>query len=169
VALTLRQSQNLHAELLLRRLGASGTVADGLAARQAALAPAQLPPGSTSLYDGSGMSTYNRTSPRALVALLRWGLAQPWGPLAGRMAHRRAERHAEGRLRGTALDGQLRAKTGTLMGTQALAGLLPAASGRVLTFAVLVNDLPEGKAQRLPSTRSCWRWPPPFIEPAPGR
>jgi D-alanyl-D-alanine carboxypeptidase/D-alanyl-D-alanine-endopeptidase (penicillin-binding protein 4) len=81
VALTLRQSQNLHAELLLRRLGASGTVADGLAARQAALAPAQLPPGSTSLYDGSGMSTHNRTSPRALVALLRWGQAQPWGPL----------------------------------------------------------------------------------------
>ncbi|HIQ18185.1 MAG TPA: D-alanyl-D-alanine carboxypeptidase/D-alanyl-D-alanine-endopeptidase [Novosphingobium capsulatum] len=147
VALTLRQSQNLHAELLLRRLGASGTVADGLAARQAALAPAQLPPGSTSLYDGSGMSTYNRTSPRALVALLRWGLAQPWGPLwqagwpiAGQNGT------LKGRLRGTALDGQLRAKTGTLMGTQALAGTFPAASGRVLTFAVLVNDLPEGKS-----------------------
>jgi D-alanyl-D-alanine carboxypeptidase/D-alanyl-D-alanine-endopeptidase (penicillin-binding protein 4) len=62
------------------------------------------------------------------------------------MAHRRAERHAEGRLRGTALEGQLRAKTGTLMGTQALAGTFPAASGRVLTFAVLVNDLPEGKS-----------------------
>lgn len=145
VALTLRQSQNLHAELLLRRLGASGTVADGLAARQAALAPAQLPPGSTSLYDGSGMSTYNRTSPRALVALLRWGLAQPWGPLwqagwpiAGQ------DGTLKGRLRGTALDGQLRAKTGTLTGTQALAGTFPAASGRVLTFAVLVNDLPEG-------------------------
>lgn len=147
VALTLRQSQNLHAELLLRRLGASGTVADGLAARQAALAPAQLPPGSTSLYDGSGMSTYNRTSPRALVALLRWGLAQPWGPLwqagwpiAGQSGT------LKGRLRGTALEGQLRAKTGTLMGTQALAGTFPAASGRVLTFAVLVNDLPEGKS-----------------------
>jgi D-alanyl-D-alanine carboxypeptidase/D-alanyl-D-alanine-endopeptidase (penicillin-binding protein 4) len=47
-------------------------------------------------------------------------------------------------LRGTALDGRLRAKTGTLLGTQTLAGLLPTADGHTLTFAALVNDLPEG-------------------------
>jgi D-alanyl-D-alanine carboxypeptidase/D-alanyl-D-alanine-endopeptidase (penicillin-binding protein 4) len=80
VALTLRQSQNLHAELLLRRLTPSGTVSAGLAARNAALAPVGFAPGSVSLYDGSGMSTHNRVTPRALVNLLRWGQAQPWGP-----------------------------------------------------------------------------------------
>jgi len=144
IALTLRDSQNLHAELLLRRLSPAGTVAAGVAARLAALAPANLPAGSVSLYDGSGMSTYNRVTPRALVALLGWGQAQPWGaswiggfPVAGQSGTLKA------RLRGTALDGQLRAKTGTLLGTQALAGVVPTADGHRVTFAVLVNDLPE--------------------------
>lgn len=147
VALTLRQSQNLHAELLLRRLAATGTVADGLTARMAALQAAGLPPGSVSLYDGSGMSTYNRVTPRALALLLRWGQAQPWGadwiagfPVAGQTGTLRA------RLKGTALDGKLRAKTGTLLGTQALAGFLPTAAGHTLAFAVLVNDLPDGNS-----------------------
>jgi D-alanyl-D-alanine carboxypeptidase/D-alanyl-D-alanine-endopeptidase (penicillin-binding protein 4) len=78
------------------------------------------------------------------VALLRWGQAQPWGatwiggfPVAGQSGTLKA------RLRGTALDGQLRAKTGTLLGTQALAGVVPTADGHRITFAVLVNDLPE--------------------------
>ncbi|GHD01881.1 D-alanyl-D-alanine carboxypeptidase/D-alanyl-D-alanine-endopeptidase [Novosphingobium pokkalii] len=145
VALTLRQSQNLHAELLLRRLTPSGTVSAGLAARGAALAPVGFAPGSVSLYDGSGMSAHNRVTPRALVNLLRWGQAQPWGaawldgfPVAGQSGT------LKGRLRGTALDGRLRAKTGTLLGTQTLAGILPSTDGHMLTFAALVNDLPEG-------------------------
>jgi len=145
IALTLRQSQNLHAELLLRRLSPAGTVAAGRAARDAALAPAALPPGSLSLYDGSGMSSYDRVTPRALVTLLRWGNAQPWAtlwraglPVAGQSGT------LKNRLHGTPLEGKLAAKTGTLMGTQALAGFLTTARGRTLTFAVLVNDLPEG-------------------------
>jgi serine-type D-Ala-D-Ala carboxypeptidase/endopeptidase (penicillin-binding protein 4) len=145
IALTLRQSQNLHAELLLRRLSPAGTVAAGRAARDAALAPAALPPGSVSLYDGSGMSSYDRVTPRALVTLLRWGNAQPWSalwraglPVAGQSGT------LKNRLRGTPLEGKLAAKTGTLMGTQALAGFLTTALGHTLTFAVLVNDLPEG-------------------------
>ncbi|WP_333840570.1 D-alanyl-D-alanine carboxypeptidase/D-alanyl-D-alanine endopeptidase [Novosphingobium sp.] len=145
IALTLRQSQNLHAELLLRRLSPAGTVAAGRAARDAALAPAALPPGSVSLYDGSGMSSYDRVTPRALVTLLRWGNAQPWSalwraglPVAGQSGT------LKNRLRGTPLEGKLAAKTGTLMGTQTLAGFLATAHGRTLTFAVLVNDLPEG-------------------------
>lgn len=145
IALTLRQSQNLHAELLLRRLTPAGTVAAGRAARDAALAPAALPPGSVSLYDGSGMSSYDRVTPRALVTLLRWGNAQPWAtlwraglPVAGQSGT------LKNRLRGTPLEGKLAAKTGTLMGAQTLAGFLTTARGRTLTFAVLVNDLPEG-------------------------
>jgi len=145
IALTLRQSQNLHAELLLRRLAPDGSVAAGRTARMAALAAAGFAEGAVSLHDGSGMSTYNRVTPRALVQLLRWGAAQSWAPLwraglpvAGRDGTLKA------RLRGTPLEGRLAAKTGTLAGTQALAGFLTAASGRELTFAVLVNDLPDG-------------------------
>ena len=75
-------SQNLHAELLLRRLGliaGSGSIEDGVAAIAAMMARAGVPRTAWDLSDGSGMSTYNRLSPRAVAAVLRWAAAQPWG------------------------------------------------------------------------------------------
>jgi D-alanyl-D-alanine carboxypeptidase/D-alanyl-D-alanine-endopeptidase (penicillin-binding protein 4) len=141
-----KASQNLHAELLLRRIGrvaGTGSVADGLAAVDAVLARAGVPRAAYDLSDGSGMSTYNRVSPRGMVTLLRWIAAQPWGPswratlpVAG------VDGTLRRRFRGTALEGRLFAKTGTLNATHALAGYMLARSGRVLTFAVYANDIP---------------------------
>jgi D-alanyl-D-alanine carboxypeptidase/D-alanyl-D-alanine-endopeptidase (penicillin-binding protein 4) len=141
-----KASQNLHAELLLRRIGrvaGTGSVADGLAAVDAMLARAGVPRAAYDLSDGSGMSTYNRVSPRGMVTLLRWIAAQPWGPswratlpVAG------VDGTLRRRFRGTALEGRLFAKTGTLNATHALAGYMLARSGRVLTFAVYANDIP---------------------------
>ncbi|HEY0411971.1 MAG TPA: D-alanyl-D-alanine carboxypeptidase, partial [Allosphingosinicella sp.] len=48
------------------------------------------------------------------------------------------------RFRGTALEGRLFAKTGSLNATSALAGYMIAKSGRTLTFALYANDVPEG-------------------------
>jgi len=141
-------SQNLHAELLLRRAGAlrgTGSVADGLAAVERTMAAAGVPRIAWDVSDGSGMSTYNRVTPRAMVRLIGWAGAQPWGrrwlatlPVAG------VTGTLARRFRGTPLEGRLRAKTGSLSGTGALAGTLVAASGRTLTFAAYANDVPGG-------------------------
>ena len=143
-------SQNLHSELLLRRVAledGDGTLENGAAAIQAMLTAAGVPRIGYDFSDGSGMSTYNRVSPRATVGLLRWGARQRWGaawrdslPIAG----------VDGTLRrrfvGTPLAGNLRAKTGTLNATNALGGYFTAASGQELTFAFYANDVPNGQS-----------------------
>jgi D-alanyl-D-alanine carboxypeptidase/D-alanyl-D-alanine-endopeptidase (penicillin-binding protein 4) len=145
--LTNKVSQNLHAELLLRRAAmvrGSGSVADGHAALDALLAQAGVPRWQYDFSDGSGMSTYNRVTPRATVGLLRWAATQPWGgawratlPVGG------IDGTLARRFKGTALDGKLFAKTGTLNASNALGGYLIAASGRTLTFAAYANDMPQ--------------------------
>ncbi len=143
-------SQNHHAELLLRRIsrhGGSGSLADGLAAEQALFAAAGVPREGYDFSDGSGMSTYNRVSPRAAVTLLRWAAAQSWGqawfaslPIAG------VDGTLQRRFVGTPLAGNLAAKTGTLNATNAISGMFRAASGRKLTFAFFANDVPNGQS-----------------------
>jgi D-alanyl-D-alanine carboxypeptidase/D-alanyl-D-alanine-endopeptidase (penicillin-binding protein 4) len=143
-----RDSQNLHAELLLRRLGllsGAGSVADGLMQVEALAAHAALPRSSWDLADGSGMSTYNRVTPRAMVALLRWIGGQPWGATwRGTLATGGVDGTIARRFKGSALEGKVFAKTGTLNATNALAGYLIARSGRTLTFALFANDVPSG-------------------------
>ncbi|MBV9930498.1 MAG: D-alanyl-D-alanine carboxypeptidase/D-alanyl-D-alanine-endopeptidase [Alphaproteobacteria bacterium] len=145
---TMKASQNLHAELLLRRLGATtgtGSIADGLTAVRAALSRAGISERAVDLSDGSGMSTYNRVTPRGVVAWLRWAAGQPWGgawratlPVGG------VDGTLARRFRGGPLEGRISAKTGTLNQTSALAGYLVARSGRTLTFAAYANDIPQG-------------------------
>lgn len=140
-------SQNLHAELLLRRLGlakSERSIADGQAVVSAMLAEAGVSANQVTLSDGSGMSSYNRVAPRATVRLLQWSQRQPWGadyraslPVGG------ADGTLRRRFAGTPLQGRIFAKTGTLNATNALAGWLMAASGKVLTFAIYANDVPE--------------------------
>ena len=143
-----KQSQNLHADLLLRRIGrqtGSGSVADGLAALQQILARAGIPAASVTFADGSGMSSYNRITPRAATTLLDWIARQPWGaawretlPVAGHDGTLR------NRFKGTALEGKLFAKTGSLNAARALSGYFVAKSGRTFAFSALANDMPDG-------------------------
>lgn len=140
-------SQNLHAELMLRRVGlaaGTGSIADGVAAVQAMMEQAGVPRTGWDISDGSGMSTYNRLAPRSIVKLLRWIAGQPWGtrwretlPIAG------GDGTLVRRFRGTPLEGRLFAKTGSLNATNALSGYLVAKSGRTVTFSAYANDVPE--------------------------
>ncbi len=141
-------SQNVHAELLLRRVGlvdGDGSIDDGVAAVAAMMERAGVPRTAWDISDGSGMSTYNRLSPRGVARLLRWIAAQPWGaswreslPIAG------VDGTLTNRFRGTALERRLFAKTGTLNATNALSGYMVAQSGRTLTFSFFANDVPGG-------------------------
>ncbi|MES2054816.1 MAG: D-alanyl-D-alanine carboxypeptidase/D-alanyl-D-alanine-endopeptidase [Pseudomonadota bacterium] len=141
-------SQNLHAELMLRRVSyrdGSGSIADGAAAVGAMLERAGVPRRAYDFSDGSGMSSYNRVAPRGVTILLRWIAGQPWGaafretlPIAG------VDGTLAKRFSGTALERRLFAKTGTLNASSALSGYMTGKSGRTLIFSIYANDMPEG-------------------------
>lgn len=144
-ARTLKASQNLFAEMLLRRDVGEGTAAAGLKRYDALFAAAGAVRRGWDFADGSGMSSYNRLSPRASVALLRWAAGRPFAatfkaslPVAG------VDGTLAARFKGTALEGRVFAKTGSLSGASALSGYLTARSGRTLTFAFFANDMPSG-------------------------
>lgn len=140
-------SQNLHAELMLRRVGrvaGSGSIADGQAALRKVMAEAGVPQEGFFFADGSGMSSYNRISPRAAVTLLGWAARQPWGmawretlPVGG------VDGTLRGRFRDTPLAGKLFAKTGSLNASRALSGYLVTARGQTLVFSTIANDVPD--------------------------
>lgn len=142
-----KESQNLHTELMLRRVSrnaGSGSIADGQAVMRRVMTEAGLPATGYFFADGSGMSSYNRISPRAAVGLLSWIARQPWGtdwratlPIAGR------DGTLQNRFKGTILEGKLFAKTGTLNASRALSGYFIARSGQTLVFSALANDMPE--------------------------
>jgi D-alanyl-D-alanine carboxypeptidase/D-alanyl-D-alanine-endopeptidase (penicillin-binding protein 4) len=148
VSIINKDSQNNHAETMLRRIGrlrGEGSLAHGLAAAREMLDKAGVPREGYDFSDGSGMSTYNRLSPRASIGLLRWASSQPWGeqwyaslPLAG------VDGTLKRRFIGTPLQGNLAAKTGTLNATNALSGRFRARTGKLLTFAFFANDVPDG-------------------------
>jgi D-alanyl-D-alanine carboxypeptidase/D-alanyl-D-alanine-endopeptidase (penicillin-binding protein 4) len=143
-----KESQNLHSELMLRRIArqaGSGSIADGQEAVRQVMRQAGVAETSYDFSDGSGMSSYNRISPRAAVGLLSWIAHQPWGmawrgtlPIAGR------DGTLQNRFLGTILEGKLFAKTGSLNASRALSGYLTTRSGRTLIFSVLANDMPDG-------------------------
>lgn len=143
-----KDSQNLHAQALFRRLGSaggSGSEEWSVKALGTVMDRAGVPRAGYDFSDGSGMSTYNRISPRAAVALLRWIDTQPWAdawyaslPVAGQDGTLRR------RFLGTPLAGNLAAKTGTLNATNALSGTFRTRSGRRFTFAFFANDVPNG-------------------------
>ena len=143
----MKQSQNLHAELLLRRVGLAkgdGTREAGLKQVSDMLTEIGVPRWSWDFFDGSGMSTYNRVTPRTVAQLLRWTTQQPWAtqfhdtlPIGG------VDGTLRRRFAGTSLEGRIFAKTGTLMGTNALSGFLTTKSGKTLIFSAYANDRPS--------------------------
>ena len=151
VTVTLKVSQNLHAELYQRLLGRlegdDGSIAQGARVVRAFLIQAGVDPGDFVFFDGSGLSPIDLITPRAATTLLAYAARQPWGELYRSSL-------PEGGVDGTlsdrfqhALRGRVFAKTGTLAEVNALSGYLTARSGRTLVFSILCNDRePEGDA-----------------------
>ncbi len=76
VCVTNKESQNLHAELLLRAVGREragvGSTAAGLQVERAFLKAAGVVDGDVVMSDGSGLSPGDLVTPRAMVTLLRY-------------------------------------------------------------------------------------------------
>lgn len=143
-----KQSQNLHAELLLRRLGlieGDGSRQAGLAVVESMLTEAGAPRWAWDFADGSGMSVYNRVTPQMTADFLLWTSRQPWGPaFRDTLPIGGIDGTLRRRFTGTSLEGRIFAKTGTLRGTNALSGFMLTKSGQMLVFAAFANERPTG-------------------------
>lgn len=139
-----KPSQNLHAEILLRLLGAhaggDGSADGGHEVVQGFLAGAGVAADAVALQDGSGLSRSDLLSPRSLVQLLVAMDRHPHAavfrdslPVAG------VDGTLKNRMKGTAAEGRVAAKTGTIRHVNALAGYLTTRSGERLAFAFLAN------------------------------
>ncbi len=144
----LQVSDNDGAEVLGHQTGLAvnghGSFAGGAAAVQQTLSGLGIDLQGAQIYDGSGLSRHDRLRAETLVAVLQ---------LASTADHPELRSVVTG-LPVAAYDGSLadrldrspgrgwvRAKTGTLTGTSALAGLVTDARGRVLVFAFVSNHI----------------------------
>lgn len=149
-----KQSQNLHTELILRQLGASGgrhepdvyqrpkpTLARGNEARRQFLQKAGIDVAPLSLRDGSGLARQDLVTPRATARLLEFMLTHTHAnvfreslTIAG------ADGTLERRMRDTAAANNFRGKTGTLSYVNALSGYITTKRGQVLIFSGMGNN-----------------------------
>jgi serine-type D-Ala-D-Ala carboxypeptidase/endopeptidase (penicillin-binding protein 4) len=139
-------SDNVLAEELLRALGgaapgAQGSTADGIAWEKSWLKGLGVDPDTLAIDDGSGLSGYDRVTPRALVTVLRHDWDGPHRdlvlddlPIAG----------VRGTLKssyaGTAAEKRVFAKTGTVSHVSTLAGYAANDKHGAVIFAFEVDD-----------------------------
>jgi D-alanyl-D-alanine carboxypeptidase/D-alanyl-D-alanine-endopeptidase (penicillin-binding protein 4) len=102
------------------------------------------------LVDGSGLSRRDVVTADTVVAVLKRMYdpagASPWMtalPIAGR------DGTLDGRLKGTAAENNLRAKTGSMSNIRSLAGYVRTADGEALAFAIIVDNFEGTGAQAL--------------------
>ncbi len=145
----LKLSNNMHAEILAKTMGRATSGEGSWDAGQDAVA-AVLPTlgvtGPLSLVDGSGLSRMDQIAPDQLAALLGGAAGRPWFPewyealpIAGK-ADRLVGGTLRSRMRGTAAEGRVHAKTGSLTGVSGLSGYVDAASGERLAFSMVTNN-----------------------------
>lgn len=175
VKLINKESQNLHAEMLLRMLGqqeppeatlaepprrpfeppprrADGSTQAGLEVLRAWMANAGIDPLQVELRDGSGLSRRNLVTPEVVVGLLRYIETRPWAALfRDSLAVGGLDGTMEKRMLDSVARGRVRAKTGSLANNNNLAGYLQTRSGETLLFAFFLNHhtLDNGRAVQL--------------------
>ncbi len=155
VAVTLKVSQNLHAELLLHQLGQAfggeGARAQGLSVIRNFALSAGVRAGDLYLTDGSGLSTHDLVTPRAMTQLLAFAVTQPWyGDFRAALPVGGVDGTLATRFSASLLKGKVFAKTGSLGESRALSGYLVTASRRTLLFCVFDdNHLPGSSADRV--------------------
>ena len=146
-----KESQNLHAEMLLRLVGlrvkGEGSAEKGHEAVAELAKRLGVPDEGWGLADGSGLARTDLLTPRGLVALLAAMDRHPHAaafrdslPIAG------VDGTLEDRMKGTPAEGRVAAKTGTLRLANALAGYVTTLRGERLAFAIVVNNH-EGKSK----------------------
>ena len=140
------ESDNLVGEMLLKslavaRAGAPGSTDPGIELEQEYLRNVGVDPATIMIADGSGLSIYNRVTPRALVTLLMADWESPNRnivldalPLAG----------VRGSLKsaylGTPAQGRVFAKTGSMTNVSTLSGYIMTRRHGTVVFSFMLGD-----------------------------
>jgi D-alanyl-D-alanine carboxypeptidase/D-alanyl-D-alanine-endopeptidase (penicillin-binding protein 4) len=154
-AQTLKPSQNLYTELILRTLGKVAATAPassgvdrtseraGLEVVGKFLNEAGVNATPLSLTDGSGLSRSDMVTAEATLQLLTYMRRHRYAnafrdalPIAG------VDGTLRNRMKGTVAENNLRAKTGTLSSASSLSGFVTTAAGEELVFSIMVNNYP---------------------------
>ena len=155
-AQTLKPSQNLYTELILRTLGkvtpppattsSLGQTSEqlGLEAVRSFLKSAGIRPEALVLDDGSGLSRSDMVTAEASVQLLMFMSKHRYAnvfrdalPVAG------VDGTLRNRMKGTPAENNVRAKTGSLSSAASLGGYMTTAAGEKLAFTIMVNNYPR--------------------------
>jgi len=156
-AQTLKPSQNLYTELILRTLGKVVSTAPtlvsvdrtsetaGIEVVRAFLREAGVDATPLSLNDGSGLSRNDMITAEGTLQLLTYMRRHRYAaafrdalPIAG------VDGTLRNRMKGTVAENNVRAKTGTLSSASSLSGFVTTAAGEELVFSIMVNNYPEG-------------------------
>ncbi len=140
----LSRSDNTTAEMLLKEIGrrTAGSTRSSAVESVQEIMRQKLGPLAEGLViaDGSGLSSHNRLTCAAIVELL--SQAGPGSPLVEGLSvvgERGTLRWCRPAVAGQDQHNAIRGKTGTLLQSTALAGITVAASGEIVTFAMMAN------------------------------
>jgi D-alanyl-D-alanine carboxypeptidase/D-alanyl-D-alanine-endopeptidase (penicillin-binding protein 4) len=153
---TLKPSQNLYTEIILRTLGRLTSVGPsqtneeaGLIVVRNFLRQAGASESDLALNDGSGLSRNDMITANATVQLLIFMSKHRYFaqfrdalPIAG------VDGTLRTRMRGTPAEGNVRAKTGSLSSVASLSGYVTTAAGEHLVFSMMLNNYPDASALR---------------------
>lgn len=140
IARTNRESDNILAQHIFRRLGASGagfgSVANSEAVVKDFFEKHKIDTEKMVMDDGSGLSEKNQIAPFQLVRLLE----AMWGHPRGQIFIDSLPGPGEGTLRSRLSGMSVKAKSGTLQDHSALTGYVVTAHGQTVGFSVIVNN-----------------------------
>lgn len=172
-AQTLKPSQNLYTELILRTLGnipppitpSSDSSGDTSSERQGQTAAEELRqtsedrgvevvksflktvgirPESLNLNDGSGLSRNDMVTADSTVQLLTYMSRHRYADVfRDALPIAGVDGTLRNRMKGTVAEGNLRAKTGSLSSAASLGGYVTTAAGEKLVFTIMVNNYPS--------------------------
>jgi len=138
-------SDSFVGEMLLRQVGFAaagkpGTTDKGIVYERSWLQSIGVDPATTTLADGSGLSQYDRITPRDLVAILQHDWNGPNRQLVFDSLPVGGARGTIEGIAGTPVAGRVFAKTGSMSHVRGLAGYLATQRHGAVTFAFNVDD-----------------------------